>query len=69
MPETGPVPDAKTCWYCNADGKTTPIIWLWSPRIHGGLGGWVMFTEMYEGSLTISAHMPCEAKRRERDKL
>jgi hypothetical protein len=49
--ETGPTPDTHTCADCAA-----PILWLWSPRVHRGLGGWVMFTQETDDGMTIRSH-------------
>ena len=54
MAETGATPDAKDCYRCK-----TAIIWLWSPRIHDGLGGWVLFERVSEDGMTIRSHR-CE---------
>ena len=51
MSETGPIPDTKTCYECGA-----PILWLWSPRVERGLGGWVMFTRASADGMTIRSH-------------
>lgn len=51
MSETGPTPTTRTCNDCD-----TPVIWLWSPRIHNGLGGWVRFERVSEDGMTIRSH-------------
>ena len=51
MSETGPTPDTKTCRHCGVS-----IIWLWSPRVNGGLGGWVKFTVESADGMTIRSH-------------
>lgn len=51
MAETGPVPDTKTCADC-----AEPIAWLWSPRIHDGRGGWVMYERVSDDGFTIRSH-------------
>lgn len=59
MAETGPIPDTKDCHRCRVK-----VIWLWSPRVHGGLGGWVMFERVSEDGMTISSHR-CQPPRGE----
>jgi hypothetical protein len=55
--ETGPVPDTKTCYDCE-----TPILWLWSPRVNKGLGGWVRFTRESDDGMTVRSHR-CQPPR------
>jgi hypothetical protein len=59
MSETGPIPDTKTCRDCGA-----AILWLWSPRVHSGRGGWVRFTKASEDGMTIRSHR-CQPPRGE----
>ena len=59
MSETGPIPDTATCFDCG-----TPVVWLWSPRVNGGAGGWVMFTRESADGLTVRSHR-CRAPRGE----
>jgi hypothetical protein len=61
MSETGPTPDTRFCHRCHI-----AIIWLWSPRIHGGLGGWVKFERVTTDGMTIRSHR-CEPPRGEFD--
>jgi hypothetical protein len=49
--ETGPTPTTQDCRACHV-----PILWLWSPRVNGGQGGFVMFTRESEDGLTIRSH-------------
>jgi hypothetical protein len=49
--ETGTPPDTTTCYDCGAR-----VLWLWSPRVNGGLGGWVMFTRESVDGMTIRSH-------------
>lgn len=51
MSETGATPDTTTCYECG-----TQILWLWSTRVHRGLGGWVMFTRESADGMTIRSH-------------
>jgi len=51
MSETGPIPHTKDCYRCKV-----PIIWLWSPRVCQGLGGWVMLERVSEDGMTIRSH-------------
>lgn len=51
MAETGPIPETATCYMCK-----TPVVWLWSPRVHAALGGWVMFTREAGDGMTIRSH-------------
>ena len=51
MAETGPIPGTEDCDRCHE-----PVIWLWSPRVHHGLGGWVMFQRASEEGMTIRSH-------------
>jgi hypothetical protein len=51
MAETGPIPETKDCHDCK-----TPVIWLWSPRVNKGLGGWVMFHRVTPDGMTIRSH-------------
>ena len=57
MSETGPTPDTTTCYECGA-----AIIWLWSPRVNEGRGGWVKFTRESDDGMTIRSHR-CVAPR------
>jgi len=61
MSETGPIPDAKACFDCS-----TAVIWLWSPRVHHDLGGWVKFERASADGMTIRSHR-CRAPRGEFD--
>jgi hypothetical protein len=49
--ETGPIPDTKDCRECHV-----AILWLWSPRVHKGFGGWVRFTVESEDGMTLRSH-------------
>ena len=51
MSETGPIPDTQTCHCCDER-----IAWLWSPRVHDGLGGWVKFERVSSDGFTIRSH-------------
>jgi hypothetical protein len=51
MAETGPVPDTQDCSRCH-----TAVVWLWSPRVNKGLGGWVMFHATTPDGMTIRSH-------------
>jgi hypothetical protein len=59
--ETGPIPDTGDCHRCR-----TAIIWLWSPRVHRGLGGWVKFERVTADGMTIRSHR-CAPPRGEFD--
>jgi hypothetical protein len=59
--ETGPIPDAASCFDCGQ-----PVVWLWSPRVHGGLGGWVKFHRLTGDGMSIRSHR-CRAPRGEFD--
>jgi len=59
MAETGPTPDTRDCRECK-----TAIIWLWSPRVHGGRGGWVKFERASGDGMTIRSHR-CQPPRGE----
>lgn len=61
MSETGPTPDTTSCHNCGAG-----IVWLWSPRVYHGLGGWVMFHQVTEDGMTIRSHR-CREPRGEFD--
>lgn len=61
MSETGPLPETTGCYRC-----ATPIVWLWSPRVHRGLGGWVMFQRASPDGYTIRSHR-CQPPRGEFD--
>ena len=51
MAETGPTPDTRDCHDCHE-----PVLWLWSPRVNRGLGGWVMFQRASDDGMTIRSH-------------
>jgi hypothetical protein len=61
MSETGPTPDTKSCFDCGS-----AVIWLWSPRVHRGLGGWVKFQTVTADGMTIRSHR-CREPRGEFD--
>lgn len=61
MSETGPIPDATSCFDCGE-----PVIWLWSPRVHRGMGGWVKFQRVSTDGMTIRSHC-CREPRGEFD--
>jgi hypothetical protein len=61
MSETGPTPDTRDCHECGF-----AILWLWSPRVHGGLGGWVKFHRLTADGMTIRSHR-CREPRGEFD--
>lgn len=61
MSETGPTPDTKDCHECGLS-----IIWLWSPRVNRGLGGWVKFHRLTADGMTIRSHR-CREPRGEFD--
>jgi hypothetical protein len=61
MSETGPIPNTTTCYRCGE-----PILWLWSPRVEHGLGGWVRFTKASEDGMTIRSHR-CQPPRGDLD--
>jgi hypothetical protein len=57
MSQTGPTPDTRDCQHCG-----TAVTWLWSPRVHRGLGGWVMFERASVDGFTIRSHRCREPK-------
>lgn len=59
MSETGPIPDARTCYDCG-----TAVAWLWSPRVNERMGGWVMYERVSADGMTIRSHR-CAAPRGE----
>jgi hypothetical protein len=59
--ETGPTPDTKTCHDCGC-----AVVWLWSPRVHTGRGGWVKFLRVAADGMTIRSHR-CREPRGEFD--
>lgn len=61
MAQTGPTPDSTTCHECRE-----AISWLWSPRVHDGLGGWVKFERVSADGFTIRSHR-CRPPRGELD--